>query len=251
VHAPIDATLSRRNEQIEAAIHGELVSRHWSLINKLIRKFTGASLSRASEESRVAEMQSAGADALWNAARCFDPVRGAFTTYASRAIWNAIRGVGKREAERSKCEVSLDAPISEDGPATLHDTLAGDIQDVPEHDYDLVADCIDDLPARESLLIKQRQDGSTQGAIAVALGVSPQRVSVIERKAIARLTGEVARRSDDRRRPAFLPFVDRPPLASGLPRGATHQREVFPKWWNAQSKRGWPASSVRALGIQE
>lgn len=122
--------------------------------------------------------------------------------FSSGYIRREIRAlIGIKRKDLPPLTISLDAPLigqdGSDGDATLEDTVADD--SLPEIDDDLmlsdlcasvraaVADLKD--PRQREIVRRTAFEGSTQGDLATALAISPQRVAQLwtkARKALAR-----------------------------------------------------------------
>ena len=119
---------------------------------------------------------------LWNACRCYDSGKGAFSTYAGRAIRNAVAMSLRAENRRSKLPtVSLNSVvgIQKGGDeVTVEDTIPGDT-DVDFVDTGAFLAQLDD---REERIVRMRARGATLKEIGAAEGLSSQSVIVLLRR---------------------------------------------------------------------
>lgn len=113
---------------------------------------------------------------LWNACRNYDPERSAFSTYAGRAIRNAITLSLRQEARLSKLPtVSLSSVVGVQrggDEITLEDTIPGET-DVDFVDTDAFLARLDE---REERIVRMRAGGMTLKEIGAAEGISHQSV---------------------------------------------------------------------------
>jgi RNA polymerase sigma factor (sigma-70 family) len=134
--------------------------------------------------------------ALLEAARKYDsshPSAASFETYATKAINHAMwRAAKVRKRDVVTGAASLDQPIKDGDQRTLHNFTAADPTERPTS-----LDAIQgELSDREYAVLDMRLDGRTQDEIAAELGVSRQRVSVIEAKARKRVAVAVDNSND-------------------------------------------------------
>lgn len=113
---------------------------------------------------------------LWNACLHYDPGKGTFSTYACRAIRNAITLSLRQEARLSKLPtVSLSSVVGVQrggDEITLEDTIPGET-DVDFVDTDAFLARLDE---REERIVRMRARGMTLKEIGAAEGISHQRV---------------------------------------------------------------------------
>ncbi len=128
--------------------------------------------AHAFDEDAVQE----GRIGLWNACQSYDPERSAFSTYAGRAIRNAVTMSLRQEARLSKLPtVSLSSVVGvqkggED--ITLEDTIPGETGvDFVDTDAFLAR-----LNEREERIVRMRARGMTLKEIGAAEGMSHQGV---------------------------------------------------------------------------
>ena len=228
---PKPRDLSLDNDQLT------LVAANYNLIDEVIRTFTGSCYLEA-------DYRSLGAEALVRSAKLFDPKHASsasFRTYARVGIRNAVRSAAKRASDLSKREVPFDTPIGPNSKLTLLDVLQCE-EEPPKPEFP----SIDSLPHKQRVVIERLREGLNQTEVAQELGLSHQAVSRRRMKAIGFLR-KVADKEAQTPCP-LLPFVDRPPLHSGLPSQLRHISDMFPEWWREQNERGWPATSWRICG---
>ena len=119
---------------------------------------------------------------LWNACQSYDPEKSAFSTYAGRAIRNAITMSLRQETRRAKLPtVSLNSVVGErkgGDEITLEDTVVGE-EDVDFVDTGAFLARLDD---REERVVRMRAGGATLKEIGAAEGLSRQGVLCLLRR---------------------------------------------------------------------
>ena len=119
---------------------------------------------------------------LWSACQRYDSGKGAFSTYAGRAIRNAIAMSLRAENRRSKLPtISLSAVVGEwkgGDEITLEDTIPGKI-DVDFVDTGAFLARLDD---REERVVRMRAGGATLKEIGAAEGLTHQGVLMLLRR---------------------------------------------------------------------
>lgn len=138
--------------------------------------------------TELEELVQAGRGAMLNAAERFDASRGfRFSTYAYRAIVNAVRSRRRREAKHCSRRIALTRLalriIPAEGPAP---------EDVADHrlQMDKLEALILQLDARQQRVIRGRRFGvppDTLESIGRELGLSKERVRQIEVEAVEKL----------------------------------------------------------------
>lgn len=119
---------------------------------------------------------------LWNACQSYDPEKSAFSTYAGRAIRNAVAMSLRQETRRAKLPtVSLSSVVGErkgGDEITLEDTVVGET-DVDFVDTGAFLARLDD---REERIVRMRAGGATLEEIGAAEGLSRQGVLCLLRR---------------------------------------------------------------------
>ncbi len=143
-----------------------------------------------------AEIDLAAQEALANAARHFDPSKGDFTAYASRAMRNALRDLYERQARHHRHHIyDLDLPITES--ATHPEARVQQIQDAA---FPLAYEAAAALESAERLKLAMSglsprlrhvaegiRDGKSYSEIGESLGISKQAAHKLAHAAIATL----------------------------------------------------------------
>jgi RNA polymerase sigma factor (sigma-70 family) len=202
-----------------------LVNSYYYIINEQIRQFTGRKPAapvilsegarRSFEDKPVSDYQSAGAEALIDAARGFRPSLGyTFATYASDVIGKRIGKVAKGKPKTEPMDQPrslLDAPRGEDdeddegNAINLGDTIpdetppppdADDLLELPEEAWAAIRAS---LSTRELEVLQARLRGHTQEEIAAELKTRRQVVSTIEVRARERARKAIERDDDARK----------------------------------------------------
>lgn len=175
----------------------EHVEEHLSLARSIAREFTnipGLALD---------EIEARALEALTDAFRGFDPVRGSnFQAYASAAIRNALRSLYQRQVRHYRHHQYV-----LDQPAVGDSTQADAIQNVPDQNEHSVGtqvhreDCmrilkelVAKLPERSRLVAVAISEGHSYSAIGARLGISKQAVHKIAMTAIQNLRSELEKR---------------------------------------------------------
>lgn len=119
---------------------------------------------------------------LWNACQHYDPGKGAFSTYATRAIRNAVAMSLRAEKRRSKLPtISLSAAVGVQkggDEITAEDTIPGET-DVDFVDAGAFLARLDD---REARVVRMRAGGATLKEIGTAEGLTHQGVLQLLRR---------------------------------------------------------------------
>lgn len=142
---------------------------------------------------------------LWDAARRYDPERGAtFATFAWPRMVGAI-GDGRRERDfvprSARKRGAVERPVSlDDVPAdgdglSLADRLADPADGIAAYDdaddrwstHVLIASLLRELPADDRYVISRLLDGATLAQIGVELGFTESRACQIHRRALGRM----------------------------------------------------------------
>ena len=139
--------------------------------------------THAFDEDAVQE----GRIGLWNACQSYDPERSAFSTYAGRAIRNAIAMSLRQETRLSKLPtVSLSSVVGVQrggDEITLEDTVVGDA----DVDFVDTGAFLARLDEREKRIVRMRSRGATLREIGAVEGLTTQGVSrlmhIVRRKA--------------------------------------------------------------------
>jgi len=128
---------------------------------------------------------------LWDACRWYNPSRGAFSTYAHRAIHRRVRRALAGLA-RHETPLSLDAPGSPDDTATLGERLPSPEPEVWEQvadqmERERVGQLMRSLPQRTARATLLWAHGCGPTEIGRELGISRQRAHQLPREGAARL----------------------------------------------------------------
>lgn len=156
-------------------------SEHLGLVGMIVGKRVRPDHPDADEYRGVATL------ALVRAARDYDPAKGRFSTYACRAIINAVncewnyRHRKRRDARRT---VGLTDGVARwcgvrDKPGRM------ELDDERRDTMDRAATCLAALDERGADVLMRRASGMTLREIGADLGLSRERVRQIERDAIA------------------------------------------------------------------
>ena len=110
-----------------------------------------------------------GRIALWKCAKRYDPDKGRFSTYASRAIYHAMLN----ELSKRKSDVSLNATVPGEDGLEFQDMIEDLNQSLEgvELKFELV-DFMKTLNQRRQEILKRKARGETRREIAKALDVS-------------------------------------------------------------------------------
>jgi RNA polymerase sigma factor (sigma-70 family) len=162
----------------------DLVEQNLGLARMIAYEY--ANIPGASMDEVVAE---AGA-ALAAAARAFDPRKGQFSSYASRAIRNALNSFFTRQLRYVKVhELTLDA-------TTTTSTSAAGPKDHPDPGADVVLaaraaesrrileELLAQLPPRSRLIVVRIREGMSYSEIGKELGISKQAVHKVAHAAL-------------------------------------------------------------------
>lgn len=145
------------------------------------------------------EIEMAAQEALANAARLFDPSKGEFTAYASRAMRNALRDLYERQVRHHQHHVyDLDLPATQaTSPEARVQQVAGSEAPLPD-----LAAAIESMrrleAAMASLSPRLRRvaegirDGKSYSEIGSSLGISKQAAHKLAGAAIATLREKLA-----------------------------------------------------------
>lgn len=181
-------------QRTEAEIE-HLVRENGKLVQFEVNRYLKRNTIRGMERD---DLVSWGMMGLVQAARMWDPGRGAFSTVACRAIeWMLRRGVGREcRLERAVALLSLDEIMSGEDPDSRHgrfvDRLEADEQVERDHlqgaTQAAVRSAVAELPPVERRLIERHFFEDVPIArVAAELGVSRQNLSQRQRKALRRL----------------------------------------------------------------
>lgn len=160
-------------------------------VNRYLKRYAVRGMERE-------DLVSWGLLGLVQAARVWDPARGAFSTVACRAIdWMLLRGAGREwKPEQAAATVSLDELLSAQEPAgqrdRLVDRLAADEHVERDHmareTRAAVRAAVEKLPPFERHVIERHfYEDVPITRVADELGVSRQRASERQRKALRQL----------------------------------------------------------------
>jgi RNA polymerase sigma factor (sigma-70 family) len=179
-----------------AMTEAEVLAENGGLVATIAARYQGRGLDSDDllQEGRIG---------LLKAVRNFDPERGvAFGTVAWSFISTEIRHALRIEGRRAREETLLDAPVGEDGVATLADILPDDgpgpeEQTLAEIAGALVRNAVPLLPVelREVIVLRYGLDGHAPRSlreIGLALGVSQTTVSSREERALDLLRRRLA-----------------------------------------------------------
>ncbi len=194
------ACLQRLSTDPESA-RGTLIEHNLRLVVYIARRFenTGVGLE---------DLISIGTIGLIKAINTFDPGKSIkLATYASRCIENEIL-MHLRKTSALRTEVSFDEPLSRDWDGNellLSDVLGTDEDTVlqpleDDADRQMLREAIALLSVREKEIISLRfgLDGNeerTQKEVADSMGISQSYISRLEKRIIARLRGELLKKS--------------------------------------------------------
>jgi RNA polymerase sigma-32 factor len=200
----------------------------------------------------------------------FDPERGfRLATYGQFWIEEGVRNYARRGSVvrgpsrgPGKIDVSLNAPVDADGEGReAIDVLADDGLD-PEASLIQDEDCaiaratvgqaLVVLDDRERRIFAARQlsedyKAPTLAAVGAEIGITAERVRQLEAIAFKKVAAAVRERQKLAKARAVTQvrrWVDRPP--GPLLAAAKHVKDVHPEWWEAQGRRGWPATPRHA-----
>jgi RNA polymerase sigma factor FliA len=174
-------------------------------------RLTARRLARAYPRGMAEDLEAAALPALWEAARRYDPARGAsFRTFAYWCVRGALRDWARRTGQnrcarhpsRPEKLFSLQALLRPrrqgDGSGEFLGLEPDPKQPDPSHGQqarDLLAACLRGCSARErSLLLLYYCEGLTMGQVGAALGCAESWVSVLHRDLLARLREDLAHR---------------------------------------------------------
>jgi len=174
-----------------------LIAHNLRLVVYIARKFDNTGFP-------LEDLISAGAIGLIKAVGTFDPEKKIkLATYASRCIENEILMFLRRNG-KTRHEISFDEPLSVDwdGNELLMRDIMGTAPDIVSRGLDDAVDrktinqAVDQLPAREKLIIRMRfgMDGKgerTQKEVADLLGISQSYISRLEKRILKRLHKEI------------------------------------------------------------
>lgn len=129
-----------------------------------------------------------GAESLWKAASTYDPARGSFTTWAFRRVNGSMVDYARKVTCYNRRDEASREFLLDEEAFNLVVSSAPDAQSVLE-DHEAV-DRLSSLSEREQVILIRRSLGDTLEEIAVDLGVTMQRVSVLAQQAVRKYTSE-------------------------------------------------------------
>ena len=191
-----DGSVERAERLTDEEIE-EGIAENEGLVRSIVARITGERGLELDED-----MLQMGRIALWNALRRFDPRRGMkLSTYAVPCIRNCVLDELRRRARyRGVFVRSLQDPLEEGEEGTWEDVVADERAADPAGDSEeeerteRVLRRVASLPERDREVVELRyglRGGRrlSQREIAVAQGVSDQRICAIHQRAIERLRG--------------------------------------------------------------
>jgi RNA polymerase sigma factor (sigma-70 family) len=185
----------RSEEQVE-----RLVRENEKLVQYQVNRYLQRYSVRGMERE---DLISWGLMGLVQAARAWDPGRGAFSTVACTAIeWMLHRGVRREwNVEAAAVTVSLDELISAEETGDSSERFMDQLADEPHVENDLLADqtraalrsAVDRLPPLERRLIERHfYEDVPIARVAAEMGVSRQRIGERQRRALRQLRQALA-----------------------------------------------------------
>jgi RNA polymerase sporulation-specific sigma factor len=190
----LSSTLAPQALRSEAHVE-RLVRDNEKLVQYQVNRYLQRYAVRGMERE---DLVSWGLMGLVQAARAWDPDRGAFSTVACTAIeWMLHRGVRREwKVEATAVTVSLDELIAGEEAAGNQERFVDQLADESHLEGDLLADetraavrnAVDGLPPLERRLIERHFFEEVPiAAVAAELGVSRQRLGERQRKALRHL----------------------------------------------------------------
>lgn len=175
------------------------VENNQGLVRLVARRLSyqyGADLDPETREDLYNECLQNGFFGLRRAAERYDATRGSFSNYACRWILKRAKEAADAWAEARR-HASLDAPVGDEGDATVGDLVADEGAEDPSDLVDrrqrveFMRELLDELPARDRAMVEMHYGFHGRPApfseIGAAHNVSPQRAERIVKRAIARL----------------------------------------------------------------
>ena len=187
---PFAPPAPRSEDQVERLVRdNEKLVQHQ--VNRYLRRYAVRGMERE-------DLVSWGLMGLVQAARAWDPARGAFSTVACTAIeWMLHRGTRReRNAEGITVTISLDELVSAEETAGNQERFVDQLADEAHIESDLLADetrtavrsALEGLPPLERRLIERHfYDDVPIATLAAELGVSRQRLGERQRRALRQL----------------------------------------------------------------
>jgi RNA polymerase sigma factor (sigma-70 family) len=145
------------------------------------------------------EIEMAAQEALANAARLFDPSKGEFTAYASRAMRNALRDLYERQVRHHQHHVyDLDLPATQaTSPEARVQQVAGSEAPLPDlaaamESMRRLQAAMASLSPRLRCVAEGIRDGKSYSEIGSSMGISKQAAHKLAGAAIATLRDKLA-----------------------------------------------------------
>ena len=192
--------LTARLSQGDVEARNELIEHNLRLVIYIAKKYDSSGVD-------MDDLISVGAIGLIKAVKSFDDAKKIkLATYASRCIENEIL-MHLRKTVRTRGELSLDEPLNVDweGNVLLLSDVLGTESDIVCKDIensvekDVLLQCFERLDPREKQIVKMRfgllgTARKTQKEIADLMGISQSYISRLEKKVMAKLKQDIAKR---------------------------------------------------------
>ena len=195
-----EAELTARLADGDVEARNELIEHNLRLVIYIAKKFDSSGVD-------MDDLISVGTIGLIKAVKSFDDAKKIkLATYASRCIENEIL-MHLRKTVRTRGELSLDEPLNVDweGNVLLLSDVLGTESDIVCKDIensvekDVLLQCFERLDPREKQIVKMRfgllgTARKTQKEIADLMGISQSYISRLEKKVMAKLKQDIAKR---------------------------------------------------------
>ncbi len=192
--------LTARLSQGDVEARNELIEHNLRLVIYIAKKYDSSGVD-------MDDLISVGTIGLIKAVKSFDDAKKIkLATYASRCIENEIL-MHLRKTVRTRGELSLDEPLNVDweGNVLLLSDVLGTESDIVCKDIensvekDVLLQCFERLDPREKQIVKMRfgllgTARKTQKEIADLMGISQSYISRLEKKVMAKLKQDIAKR---------------------------------------------------------
>ena len=167
----------------------DLIEQHLGLARMIAYEY--ANIPGASIDEIIAEAD----NALAAAGRAFDPEKGQFTAYASRAIRNALNSLFTRQLRYVKVHdfsLDADATTSDSTSSSARKDHADPGADVPlaaraEESRRILEVVLAELSPRSRLIVVRLREGKSYSDIGAELGISKQAVHKVGHAALQSL----------------------------------------------------------------